>query len=133
MKSLDALRKDLVDAGTDPDFLYEQLLIDVNECILAAMEREGVRRSDLANRLGTSRAYVTKLLSGPENLTLRTLVRLAHVLGSRVEFSLAPLEAPRTSNPRKQLDVDMSPSARRAADSDKTAARRLGNRRRTAV
>ena len=40
----------------------------------------GMKRSELAERLGTSRAYVTKLLDGQENMTLKTVVRVAAAL-----------------------------------------------------
>jgi len=86
MNSLEILRREMDAVESDPDFVYEQLLLDVNERILTAMERAGVRKADLAERLGTSRAYITKLLGGPENLTLKTLVRVAMALNSRVEL-----------------------------------------------
>ncbi len=88
MNSIEILRKEMETAESEPDFVYEQLLLDVNERILTAMERAGVRKADLAERLGTSRAYITKLLGGPENLTLKTLVKVAMALNSKVELRI---------------------------------------------
>ena len=90
MNSLEKLRRELENAADDPDFVYERLLLDVNERIVSVMERAGVKKADLAERLGTSRAYVSRLLGGPENVTLRTLVRVAMALESRVEVNVRP-------------------------------------------
>ncbi len=58
----------------------EWLLLDLNEQIHEALTAKRVTRSELAERLGTSRAFVTKLLSGHENVTLKTLIRVASAL-----------------------------------------------------
>ena len=54
------------------------------------MQGQGITRSELAERLGTSRAFVTKLLSSHENLTMKTLVRVANALEMKVELRLRP-------------------------------------------
>ncbi|MPZ48262.1 MAG: helix-turn-helix domain-containing protein [Dehalococcoidia bacterium] len=74
----------------DPEFELETLLLDINEQIVAEMVNRGWRRSDLAARLGVSRAFVTKLLGGNGNLTLGTLVKIANALEMKVELGLLP-------------------------------------------
>ena len=70
------------------------------------MQEQGVSRSELAERLDVSRAYITKVLNGHGNMTLRTLVRLALALGLAPEISFVPLkaedaeDAPATERPR---------------------------------
>jgi DNA-binding transcriptional regulator YiaG len=73
--------------------LYEQerLITWIGEAIAAALEDSGMTRAELARKLGTSRAYVTRVLQGSPNLTLRSLADLAWALGSRVSVSFAPL------------------------------------------
>ena len=44
----------------------------------------------MARRLGTSPAYVTKVLRGNANFTLATIVKLARALESEVRFRLSP-------------------------------------------
>lgn len=47
---------------------------------------------ELADKVGTSKAYVSRLLSGRySGLTLRTLTRLAWSLGCAVEIKLRPV------------------------------------------
>jgi len=78
----------LADRKHDPAFLTEQVLIDVTEQISARLRELDMRSSDLAERLGVSRAYVSQLLNGKPNMTMRTLVGAAHALGLRVHVEL---------------------------------------------
>jgi transcriptional regulator with XRE-family HTH domain len=73
----------------DPEALLEDLLLDINEQIVVAMEEQGLTRAALAERLGVSRAFVTQLLNGKPNLTLKTLIQIAVALGARVRVELA--------------------------------------------
>lgn len=82
----------------DAAFLTDDLLVDVTDQIASAMTARGLRAVDLAARLGVSRAYVSQLLNGRPNLTVRTLVDVAHALDQRVEISLRPRGAARTRN-----------------------------------
>lgn len=54
-----------------------QFAMEVN----SGLQRAGWSRSDLADRLGVSRALVTKMLRGDANVTIDTMVRLADVFG----------------------------------------------------
>ncbi len=69
----------------------ERLILWTTEAIWEAMEVQGLTRATLAERLGTSRANVTQLLSGSRNMTLRSLARLAHACGLRAELELEEL------------------------------------------
>jgi transcriptional regulator with XRE-family HTH domain len=71
-----------------PDALTEDLLLDVTEQIYCRMRDRGLRPSDLAARLGVSRAFVSQLLNGKPNMTMRTLVSIAHALDQRVHIVL---------------------------------------------
>jgi transcriptional regulator with XRE-family HTH domain len=56
------------------------------------MEQQHVTRAELARRINSSRAYVTKVLQGNTNFTLESLVRIARALSFNVEltFKAAP-------------------------------------------
>ena len=60
--------------------------------ICAQMDAQGVSSAELARRMGTSRAYVSKVLAGEANFTIATMGKLAFALGLRVKADLAPLE-----------------------------------------
>lgn len=59
------------------------------EDVWRLMEEQKVSRAELARRLGTSRAYVTKLLGGNANFTLQTMAKVAMALGSQVHVHVA--------------------------------------------
>ena len=69
-------------------FLEEGLILEATEAICAAMEKRGMSKAVLAGRLGTSKAYVTQLLNGNRNMTLRTFARIAFALNLTPEMAL---------------------------------------------
>ena len=68
----------------------EVLRDNVSDQILFWMQRTGVTKSELAQRLGKTRSYVTKILQGNTNFTLESLVQIARVLGCVFVPSFAP-------------------------------------------
>ena len=73
-------------SGTRP--WTERAVLRATEEICLAMEREKISRAELARRLGTSPAYVTKVLRGKANFTLATLARIAYALEGEFKFRL---------------------------------------------
>ncbi len=72
------------------EFQTERVLVDLTEDLVSHMQRHDISRATLARRLGVSRPFVTNLLKGSPNLTVKTLVRVAHAAGLSVEVSLQP-------------------------------------------
>ena len=64
----------------------ESLILEAAEFLTVLMAKEGVTRAELARRLGRSKAYVTQVLRGSNNLTLRTLAELGTALGYQFRF-----------------------------------------------
>jgi len=52
------------------------------------MDSEGLNRSDLAKKIGSSPSYVTKILRGDANFTLESMNKLAMAVGGRVKVSI---------------------------------------------
>lgn len=75
---------------TDPRELSQRLSREVVTAVEARREALGWSRSELARRLDTSPAYVTKILNGGANFTLASLARLAATLGLGLDLRLAP-------------------------------------------
>ncbi|HFI1903244.1 TPA: helix-turn-helix domain-containing protein [Enterobacter roggenkampii] len=61
-------------------YAAEELTFNVTEDILIQMEDRGVSKSDLAEKLGKTKAYISQLLSGSRNMTLRTLADICFAL-----------------------------------------------------
>ena len=68
--------------------LVTQLMNEINW----HMRDRGLTRADLASRMGVSPGRISQVLSGGENLTLRTLASIATALDSRFELDLRPRE-----------------------------------------
>ncbi len=66
----------------------ERLITEVTEEIWAAMEEAGISKSELASRLGATKGYVSQVLGGSRNMTLRTLADVCHALGKRPRLSI---------------------------------------------
>jgi ribosome-binding protein aMBF1 (putative translation factor) len=71
----------------------EDLILDVTELLSAAMEDKRITKSELAKRLGKTKGFITQVLSGNRNLTLRTIADIADALGFRVRVRREPLPA----------------------------------------
>jgi antitoxin component HigA of HigAB toxin-antitoxin module len=56
------------------------------------MREHKVARVELAQAMGVSAGRVSQILSGEENLTLRTLASVVTALGARVEVLLRPVD-----------------------------------------
>jgi len=89
MNAREWFERGLKEDENSPDAALEDLLLDINEQIATLMEQQELTRSELADRLGRSRAYVTQLLNGKPNLTLKTLVQITLALGARPGVTLA--------------------------------------------
>lgn len=70
------------------DYWAELATLDFTAALDQRMRELNVTRGELAERIGTSPAYVTKVLNGRTNFTVRTMASLAHALGQRVNVQL---------------------------------------------
>jgi transcriptional regulator with XRE-family HTH domain len=94
--------------------LVTQLMNEINW----HMRDRGITRADLASRMGVSPGRISQVLSGGENLTLRTLASLATALDARFEMDLRPREtgtAAATPQPAPAVAAERAPSFGRAS------------------
>jgi transcriptional regulator with XRE-family HTH domain len=79
----------------DPEFRkllsIESLVAEAAEAIARLMAEQNVSKADLARRLNTSRAWVTQLLSGKANITVRTLAEVLYALDAEVRLNTQPV------------------------------------------
>ncbi len=67
---------------TDPD--TEFLRAAIVHKLAVAREKAGLSQAQLAEKLGTDQASISRIERGQRNITLETLAKLAKVLGLRV-------------------------------------------------
>jgi len=92
-------------------FQVEGLKHEISESIFQAMERNDVSRAALAEQLGTSRAYVTKVLQGATNFTLESLVKIAGALNCNVSVQITPRKMEKRWEGHRRA---VAPTSRRA-------------------
>jgi len=78
-----------------------RFVLDIN----ARMAAQELSRADLAKKLGTSPAYVTKAMRGDVNFTLETMTRLALAVGGKLRIEVVDFEVEAPSIPF-QLQVE---------------------------
>ena len=84
------LRQKLEAARNTFEYRLEKVLFEVAEQVCKLIESQGVTRSELAQRLAVTPAYITKLLNGNPNLTIKSLLRLSDVLGQSIDIRFVP-------------------------------------------
>ena len=78
----------------DPVYWTEYLKLEFAEELSRLMDERGLTKTDLATKLGCSRAYITKVFNTTFNPTLETLAKIALAFDARVELKLVPRDAP---------------------------------------
>jgi transcriptional regulator with XRE-family HTH domain len=74
-------------------FLTERAIVRATSQIEEVMEAKGIGRSELAKMLGKTPGWVTQLLDGERNKTLRTIAYVFAVLDMQFETGYTPLVA----------------------------------------
>ena len=82
------LDKHVQEYANDPEFIAEGLSIKVIEEVLEYLEQRGLNQSWLAEEMGVSRAFISRMLNAPPNLTLLTIARIAVALGTTPDVRL---------------------------------------------
>ena len=72
-------------------FEEELLYGEATDTLEALVESLGITRKELAARLGVSQGRVSQILSGGENLTLRSLAAVGWALGIRFDLMPSPM------------------------------------------
>ncbi len=70
----------------------ERFILMATEEIWTAMESKGVSKAQLAKKLKKTKPFITQLLSGSRNMTLRTFAELADALGVVPKIALKGYE-----------------------------------------
>lgn len=74
-------------------FWVEGAILEFTADIERLMDQQGITKTELAARLGTSQAYVTKVLRGTANFTMETMVKLSRAVGGTCHVHVAHEQA----------------------------------------
>lgn len=100
--------------------VYEQerLLVDATELVSRVMEVTDTKRAELAKRLGRSKALITQILRGSQNLTLKTLSEVFFAMNYRPVIAAEPFDGTGYLFVREWNICQHSPSVVSAEDID---------------
>ena len=76
----------------DIDVVVETSLAMAQGTIQKAMRESGIRNGELADRLGRPRSFISKMLSGSHNLTVKTLARALAVCGQELTWEYQSIQ-----------------------------------------
>lgn len=82
------LRNMLKQARKGVAYWSEHAVLDFTDAIERLMREQDVSRAELGRRIDTSQAYVTKVLSGESNFTVKSMVQLAHALDASIRIEV---------------------------------------------
>lgn len=85
------------DLENDELFLVEKNILEFTLQLHQLMKRRGISKKDLAEAIGTSQAYITKVFKGKANFTIATMTKLSKAVGGRVNIHVTGEEE---KNPR---------------------------------
>jgi transcriptional regulator with XRE-family HTH domain len=73
-------------------FQQERAIYEVTELIESLLKEAGISRAEFAKRLGKTKGWVTQLLDGDSNKTIRTVADACAVLGHEFRVSSQPIQ-----------------------------------------
>jgi plasmid maintenance system antidote protein VapI len=80
-------------AKSSEQFWIEKAVLQFTEDLSAFLERKSISRAELARKADCAPSFITKVLRGNTNLNIKTMVKLARVVGAQVCVHLAPEDA----------------------------------------
>lgn len=105
---MSAPKRDFPDFESKALYHQEGAILEFTEQLVDAMEKKGIRRSDLARILGKSKPYITQILQGTNNFSLRTAATLALAVGMQLHVKLEEMPAEAEYAPLKTFVKDCS-------------------------
>jgi plasmid maintenance system antidote protein VapI len=78
----------LDEARKKDDYWVHDAIHEFTEGLYALMLRRDVSKSELARRIDSSPAYITKVMRGNTNFTLASMVRLVRALGGQLKVKV---------------------------------------------
>ncbi len=87
----DSISDDVKDLYQE-EYAQTAAVLDAANLISEAMEEKGINQTELARMLGVSRGYVSRLLSGNENMSIKNVARVLFKLGKKYKQTVIAIE-----------------------------------------
>jgi transcriptional regulator with XRE-family HTH domain len=80
------------EAQRHDDYWASTAIVAFTEDLYRLMKEKKITKSELARKIKTSPAYITKVLRGNANFTLQTMIKLIRAVGGNLHIHVAPDE-----------------------------------------
>ncbi len=85
-----ALKKFVDQAKQNDTFWVEKAKLDFSQALENHRRKAGMTYAAIAEKLGTSAAYISKVFRGDANLTIESMVKLARATGGKLNIEIVP-------------------------------------------
>lgn len=87
-----SFKKLFTEAKKRDSYWVEHAILEFTSELYLLMKSKGITKSELAEIIGTSPAYITKVFSGNANFTIETMVKLTRALEGKLHIHVADKE-----------------------------------------
>ena len=88
--AIKSFKKLLNHAKEQDSYWVERAKISYSIAFNRFFEKKGITQSELAENIGTSSAYITKVFRGDSNFTIETMVKLARSVEGELHIDIVP-------------------------------------------
>lgn len=74
------------------EFAISETILDFTIELESLVKKRGVSRSELAEKIGKSQPYITKIFRGETNFTIATMVKLVRAISGKITLHVTPAE-----------------------------------------
>lgn len=92
MKEYNSFSSLWADLENDQEYLTEKNILEFTLQLHQFMEHRGISKKELAELIGSSQAYITKVFKGNANFTIATMTKLVHAIGGKITFHVTGQE-----------------------------------------
>lgn len=90
---MSSFRKFVKNLKDTHDYRVERVKLEFVRAISRVMRNHDISSSELAQKIDTSNAYISKALRGDTNFTIDSMVKLAHAVGGQLHIHIADSSA----------------------------------------
>lgn len=91
--TIKSFKRLLADAKQRDSYWVEKAKLDFSVALNRLFEKSGMSQKELAKKLDTSPAYITKVFRGDANFTIETMTKLARAVNGQLQIDIAPKQS----------------------------------------
>jgi transcriptional regulator with XRE-family HTH domain len=91
------------------EFWFETFQNDLYRMVAEYIQKEGMTQTQLAEKLGVSKGYISQIMNGNFNYTLKKMIELSLALDKAPAFEFKNLEQYIQDDSRKRFEMEYKP------------------------